>query len=85
MGLVDITSVYAVGPHRLALGFADGVAGELDFSSELWSGVLAPLAEASYFARVQLAPELGTIVWPNGEDMAPEPLHERCLHQQVLG
>ena len=50
--------------------------GEVDFSGEEWTGVFAPLADPQYFARVQLDEELGTIVWPNGADIAPETLHQ---------
>ena len=64
-----------VGPHRLRLAFDDGVSGELDASNWDWTGVFEPLREPAYFARVQLDPELGTISWPNGADVAPETLH----------
>jgi len=74
----EIVHVIAVEPragHRLHLRFEDGVEGELDFTGEPWQGVFAPLADAAYFARVELDAELGTIVWPNGADIAPETLH----------
>lgn len=34
-----------------------------------------PLRNPAYFARVAVDPESGTIAWPNGVDMAPEPLY----------
>jgi uncharacterized protein DUF2442 len=41
-----------------------------------WRGVFEPLRDADFFAKVELDEELGTIVWPNGADLAPETLHE---------
>lgn len=73
--LIHVTSVEPVGEHRLHLTFEDGTAGELDLSGWHWSGVFEPLEDPSYFQRVELDEELGTIVWPNGADIAPETLH----------
>jgi hypothetical protein len=73
--IVHITEVEALGEHRLRLCFEDGARGELDFSKEVWRGIFAPLADPGYFASVELDEELGTIVWPNGADFAPETLH----------
>jgi hypothetical protein len=56
------------------MGFEDGSSGEVDFSQEVWSGIFAPLADPEYFRQVRLDDELGTIVWPNGADIAPETL-----------
>jgi hypothetical protein len=70
-----IVEVEVVGEHRLRLAFDDGVAGELDASNWDWSGVFEPLRDPAYFARVDLDPELGSISWPNGADIAPETLH----------
>ncbi|HYM54020.1 MAG TPA: DUF2442 domain-containing protein [Solirubrobacteraceae bacterium] len=73
--LHDVTSVEVIGEHRLHLAFDDGTVGEVDFSEREWRGVFEPLRDPDYFARVTVDPEAGTITWPNGVDMAPEPLY----------
>jgi hypothetical protein len=73
--LVDITGVEVIGDHRLRLTFEDGTVGDVDFSEREWRGVFEPLRDPPYFARVTVDPEAGTITWPNGVDMAPEPLY----------
>lgn len=73
--LVDITRVEVIGDHRLRLTFEDGTVGDVDLSEREWRGVFEPLREPAYFARVSVDPEAGTITWPNGVDMAPEPLY----------
>jgi hypothetical protein len=65
--------------HRLRLGFEDGGEGEVDLSGWCWHGVFEPLADPNYFRQVKLDQELGTIVWPNGADIAPETLHAWVL------
>jgi Protein of unknown function (DUF2442) len=40
-----------------------------------WRGVLEPLRDPAYFVRVVVDPERGTIAWPNGVDLTPEPLY----------
>jgi len=72
--IVHVTDVEFLGGHRLRLDFDDGSSGEIDFSDEEWQGVFAPLADPNYFGAVELDEELGTIVWPNGADIAPETL-----------
>lgn len=81
--IAHVTEVRPLGDHRLRLGFDDGTAGEVDFSGESWSGVFAPLSDPEFFARVELDEELGTIVWPNGADIAPETLHQLVVAQNA--
>jgi hypothetical protein len=73
--LHDVIAVEARGEYRLRLTFDDGTIGEVDFAGREWRGVFEPLSDPAYFARVTVDPEAGTVTWPNGADMAPEPLY----------
>ncbi|MGH2773674.1 MAG: DUF2442 domain-containing protein [Actinomycetota bacterium] len=77
--IVDVEEVEVVAEHRLRLIFFDGSIGEIDFSGRDWQGIFSPLKDPVFFAEVTVDHELGTIVWPNGADMAPETLHERAM------
>lgn len=72
-----------VGEYRLRLAFADGTAGEVDFAGREWRGVFEPLSDPSYFARVAVDPDAGTIAWPDGLDTAPEPLYQEARARPV--
>jgi hypothetical protein len=75
----DVIGVEVSGDHRLRLTFDDGTIGEVDFAGREWRGVFEPLRDPDYFARVTVDAEGGTVTWPNGADMAPEPLYaEAC-------
>jgi hypothetical protein len=57
--------------------FSDESEGEVDLSGELDGPVFEPLRDLAYFRQFALSPDLHTVVWPNGADLAPEFLHER--------
>jgi hypothetical protein len=76
--LPSVVGVAMVGDHLLRLLFSDGTVGDVDFSAQRWTGVLEPLNDTAYFAQVRVDPDAGTIVWPDGLDLAPEPLYERA-------
>ncbi len=73
--LVHVTAVEVTGDHRLRVSFDDGSEGEVAFAEQDWRGIFEPLRDPSYFREVALDEELGTIIWPNGADIAPETLH----------
>jgi Protein of unknown function (DUF2442) len=73
-----VVGVAVVGGHVLRLLFSDGTVGDADFSAERWTGVLEPLNDPAYFAQVAVDAEAGTIVWPDGLDLAPEPLYQQA-------
>jgi hypothetical protein len=74
--VVDVIEVKPLHDYRLWLRFEDGLEGEIDLENELIGRVFEPLREPSAFAQVRVDREIGTIVWPNGADMAPETLYE---------
>ena len=59
------------------LRFNDGAEGEVDLKDELFGEVFEPLQDVAKFRQLRLDPELNTIAWSNGADLAPEFLHER--------
>jgi Protein of unknown function (DUF2442) len=79
-----VAGVAVVGDHILRLLFSDGTAGDVDFSAERWTGVLEPLNDPAFLAQVIVDPEAGTIVWPNGIDLAPEPLYEKARAHPLI-
>ncbi len=71
----DVIRVEVSGEYQLRLTFDDDTVADVDFSGREWRGVFAPLRVPDYFARVTVDAESGAVTWPNGADMAPEPLY----------
>lgn len=46
--------------------------------NELEGPVFEPLQDPEAFARFRVDPDVQTLVWPNGADLAPEFLHEQA-------
>ncbi len=65
--------------YVVRLKFNDGAEGYVDLADELYGEVFVPLRDKAKFAALRLDPELGTIVWDNGADLAPEFLHDHLL------
>ncbi len=70
--------------YKLWLRFQDGVSGTVDLSGELWGPMFEPLKDYALFAQAAIHPELETVTWPNGADLAPEFLY-RVTQQRVVG
>lgn len=65
------------GEFRIRIVFSDGLEGTIDFSEWLSGPIFEPLKQPDYFARFFV--DGGTVVWPNGADIAPETLHHRIM------
>jgi hypothetical protein len=77
------TTAVTVRPgFRLQLSFNNGVSGEVCLMDELWGEMFQPLKDAAVFATARQDDELGTVVWANGADFAPEFLLELMRKQQ---
>lgn len=74
--LIAVVEARHVRDHIVWLRFSDGRSGEIDLSNHLRGRVFEPLHDVGAFAQVCVDPELHTIAWPNGADLAPEFLYE---------
>lgn len=71
-----IDKVEVCGPHSLQLEFNDGLKKSVNVLPRLQGPIFKPLLDRTYFKRVLLDPVAGTVVWPNGADLAPEALYD---------
>lgn len=73
-----IVSARYISGYTVWVRFNDGAEGTVDLADELHGEIFEPLRTIDEFRKVELNAELGTIVWPNGADFAPEFLR-KCL------
>lgn len=71
-----VTSVEYVSGYKLRLGFDDGSVRLADLALHLDGEMFEPLKDQQLFRTARLNPDLDTVVWANGADMAPEFLYE---------
>lgn len=74
--MLHIKSARYVSGYRIWVSFDDGTSGEVDLSGSLNGPVFEPLKDLKVFSRVTVDPELETVIWPNGADLAPEYVKE---------
>lgn len=81
----DVLRVEPLAGRRLRLTFADGLTGIVDLDRLVgdYDGVFGPLKNEAFFRRVSVDRDLGTIVWPNSADLAPDLLHAAALESAV--
>lgn len=72
--LFDLIAVEVLPAYRLSVKFADGLTGMVDLSLRLSGPVFGPLRDEALFAQARLG--LGTVVWPNGADLAPDAMYD---------
>ena len=78
--MLHIKSANHTSGFKLFISFDDGTSGEIDLANSLRGPIFEALKDLSLFSKVEVDPELETVVWPNGADFAPEYLKE--LHNK---
>ena len=81
--IVRVTSAEVCGDFLLRLKFNDGTAKTIDLEGKLKGSIFEPLKDPTYFSQGALDPICGTVVWPNGADIAPETLHRMQAVERV--
>jgi hypothetical protein len=72
---LHVTDAKHVTGYRIWIKFNTGEEGTVDLTEELWGDMFAPLKDPGAFRRFRVDPEIETIVWENGADLAPDFLH----------
>ncbi len=80
--MLHIKSARYVVDYKIWVAFDDRTSGEVDLDGVLNDPVFEPLEEIAIFRKVSVDPELETVVWPNGADLAPEFL--KGLHNKQM-
>jgi hypothetical protein len=76
--LVSVTGARVLARYILELTFDTGEVKVLDVELLLWGKVFERVrADYDYFRSVRADNESGTIVWPDGADLAPSVLYTR--------
>ena len=72
------------GDYTLNVKFSDNTSQVIDFQPVLEGELFGPLVDLSLFNRVQVDPEVHTLVWPNGADFDPATLHDWPDHEEEM-
>lgn len=81
--ILRLVEVRPSGAYRLKIAFNNGTRKTVDLQPLLEGPVFEPLREPAFFATVTLDKVCGTVVWPNGADLAPEALYELAAEEET--
>ena len=70
--ILHTTEVAPLPEYKLSVRFNNGEAGVIDLSSELTGDMFESLRDPELFATAYQHPEMRTVAWANGADLAPE-------------
>ena len=77
--LIDVVDAKYLDKYKLKITFEDGKTGVVDLSEyPQKGGVFNKFLNISFFKEFNVSKELGTLVWKNEIDIAPETLYEKC-------
>lgn len=74
--ILHVTNAKYLDSYRLWVCFNDGAEGVVDLKDDLYGEMFEPLRDLKTFRSFCVDPELETLLWPNGADLAPEFLRD---------
>ena len=77
--ILHITQAEYKNDYIIWVKFNDGAEGIVDLKNQLYGEMFEPLKDKKRFQSFRVDPELETIVWENGADLAPEFLREHLM------
>jgi len=82
--LYDVVKADYLEGYKLKIQFENGYCGIVDLSQyPQKGGVFSKFSDLSFFKRFAVSESLGTIVWNEEIDIAPETLYEKCKQEKV--
>ncbi|WP_044407824.1 DUF2442 domain-containing protein [Thiomicrospira microaerophila] len=78
---LHVVEAEAINGFKIKITFNDGREGTADLADALNGSVFEPLKDPFIFSSLKVDPELETVVWPNGADLAPEFLYFQAFKQ----
>jgi len=83
--ILHTTEVTPLPGYRIAVRFNNGESGIVDLSAELTGEIFEPLQNPDLFESAYQHPEMRTVAWANGADLAPEFLLDLLHGRQQQG
>ncbi len=74
--LIKVIEAVYLEDYKIRVTFSNGKIKDVDLDGKLEGEVFRLLKNKSIFIQFKVDKELGTIVWPNGTDIAPYSLYD---------
>lgn len=79
MKIHEIIKARLIKDYTVEIVFDNKKKGRVDLRSYLGRGVFKNLLDKRKFRQFRVDPELGTLSWPNGADIAPDTLYSKAI------
>ena len=80
---ITVTTANYIQEYKIEFQFSDGKTGIVDLFSSLTGPVFQSLQDMTLFCDFSIDPDLETIVWSNGADLAPEYLYFQAFKNDI--
>lgn len=74
-----IDSIRYKNGYTYQITFSDNTKGDVNFTEFLWGEAFQELKDKNFFKQAAIDRTSGTIVWPNGIDIAPDIIYRQLI------